>query len=181
MLASTRTVAIAVALACTALTPAMPAIPPHLVHVPELYARSGRDIVAAPEQDQAVARQYPTSSLRGALTDGLRMTILTARARYAVGEEVRVVHVVETAAGQEAYVMGPKPIYGEVVDGAGVTPGPETAEYPWVGVYDGAVLAGPAADYNFEVTTYRFDAPGLHRIEWRIGKRRSNTLVIDVR
>jgi hypothetical protein len=159
----------------------VPTIPPHLRHVPELYARSGGDIVRAPAQDQAVAQQYPTATVRGALVDGLRMTILTARSRYAVGEEVRVVHVVETAAGQEAYVMGPKPIYGEIVDGAAVTPDPETPDYPWVGVYDGAVLTGPAADYNFEVTAYRFDTPGPHRIEWRIGKLRSNTLVIDVR
>jgi hypothetical protein len=77
--------------------------------------------------------------------------------------------------------MGPKRPAGEYVDGKLVTGAPEIPEYPWVATYDGAVLPSPAIDYNFEVTSYRFDAPGTHVIEWRLGKIASNAISVRVR
>jgi hypothetical protein len=163
-----------------AATPAAPAIAP-LAHIPEIYERRGNDIVLAPDEDQAVAQRY-RSSAHGDVDGSLRMTLLTARTSYRVGETVRVLHAVEAIdASAEAWVMGPKPVFGEYVDGVDRTRPPEIAGYPWVGTYDGAVLHGPAGDFNFNITSYTFDTPGRHTIEWRLGALHSNTIVLDVR
>ncbi|MBK9034879.1 MAG: hypothetical protein IPL61_27050 [Myxococcales bacterium] len=160
-------------------TQATPAVSGAALKIRELYARQGDAIVEAPAEDQAVAQGYADAP-HGPTVDGLTMTILTARTRYAVGEPVRVVHVVEVAAGHESFVMGPKPAYGEYVDGALRTTAPEVPDYPWVGVYDGAVLPGPDADVNFEVTSYTFATPGPHTVEWRIGAHRSNAIALEI-
>jgi hypothetical protein len=190
----TAMVAAGVALACTPLprtsvapSPAVApspvaarAIPP-LAHIPEIYERRGNDIVLAPDEDQAVAQRYQ-SSPHGEVHGALRMTILTARTSYRLGETVRVLHAVEAVdASAEAWVMGPKPVFGEHVDGVDRGPRAEIPGYPWVGTYDGAVVRGPAGDFNFNITSYTFDRPGRHTIEWRLGEMRSNTLVVDVR
>jgi len=169
--------------------PAPPVLPPvvnptppaRTVHIPEIYIRRGNDIVLAPAEDQAVAQRY-FESQHGDVHGGLRMTLLTARTIYHVREPVRVLHVVEAVdASASAFVMGPKPVYGERLDGIDLALTPEMPDYPWVGVYDGAVVPGPAADVNFDVTTYTFAEPGRHVIEWKLGALRSNQLVIDVR
>ena len=167
----------AVAPASPAPAPAAPApIPDYLKRPPELSARAGASIVPAPPGDQAVAATYATSVARGPLHDGARITILTARTTYKVGEEVRVIHVLEAPdPGRELYVMGPKAIYNEYVDGVDRTGPPPAAQ-----VYDGAVLQSPGADFNYEVTTYRFTAPGPHRIQWRDGGRESNVIELQV-
>lgn len=163
--------------------PVAPSLPPprFMLPIAELYERRDDAIIRAPDIDQAVARGYPSSPARGEARDGLQMTILTARAEYRVGEEVRVIHIVEAARGHESYVMGPKEVFGEYIDDVLRTRDAVNPTYPWTEVYDGAVLPGPNVDTNFEVTRYRFDAPGRHRIAWRIGAMRSNVIEFTVR
>ncbi|HWO24086.1 MAG TPA: hypothetical protein VNO30_35330 [Kofleriaceae bacterium] len=158
-------------------TPAVPAvIPDYLKAPPQLFARSGESIVPAPPGDHAVAATYATSSARGPLHEGARITILTERAKYKVGEEIRVIHVLEAPEpGRDLYVMGPKAIYNEYVDGVLRTPPP-----PAPGSYDGRVVPSPGVDWNYEVTTYQFTAPGPHRIQWRDGGRESNVIELEV-
>jgi hypothetical protein len=157
-------------------------LPPHLAQFPGLYVRKGDQIVDAPPADVAVAKTYPRSKEKGPVVDGHRLTILAAKRRYRVGEEVRVIHVHEVvAAGDMVYVMGPKPIRGEMLDGKMATSMVLADGDPFVPeIYDGVTLQSPAVDYNWEITTYRFSAPGTHRIQWRLGKFDSNTLVIEV-
>ena len=155
----------------------------HLHDVPEVYVRVGDDIKPAPEADQKVARGYPTWPDKGPLTDGRRITIMTGRTTVAVNEPIRVVHVVETVKpDDELYIMGPKQVYGEYVDGklvsAALPPGDDPLIPP--GLYDGTVVASPAADYNYDITTHRLDAPGMHEIQWKLGPLASNVLRIDV-
>lgn len=168
--------------------PASGAVPAYLVRLEssgDLYARLDGGIVPAPEGDQTVLRGYPRWADKGAvaLPSGERLTILTAKKVYAVGEEVRVVHVHEaTKPGVELYVMGPKAIYGEYVDGKLASPA--AAAPP--GAYDGRVLQSPGADHNYEVSVHRLPA-GTHTIEWRFATLsgptvlRSNVLTIEVR
>jgi hypothetical protein len=156
--------------------PAPVVVPDYLKEPPQLFARSGASIVPAPAGDQAVAATYARSPVRGPLHDGARITILTERTKYKVGEEVRVIHVLEAPEpGRELYVMGPKPIYSEYVDGALRTPPP-----PAPAPYDGRVLPSPGVDFNYEVTTYRFTTPGPHRIQWRADGRESNVIELEV-
>lgn len=158
-------------------------IPPHLRNFPGLSIRVGDAIHDAPEPDQAVARGYPAWPDKGPLTNGRRITIMTAKVSYGVNDEVRIIHVVETLNPQdELYVMGPKPVRGEYVGGVLVTepvpPGSNPLEPE--GEYDGMVLSGPAVDYNYDITTYRFDAPGQHEIQWRLGELASNRLQMTI-
>ena len=129
----------------------------------DLYARKDGHIVDAPAADIAVLRGYPTWAAKGPLQpDGQRLTILTAKSTYAVGEEIRIVHVHEaTRAGVELFVMGPKAIYGEYVDDVLVGQASEPATS-----YDGAVTASPGADHNYEVSVHRLPA-GRHALQWR--------------
>ncbi len=158
-------------------------IPEHLRHWPGLFVREGERIVEAPGGDQAVARAYPRWPDKGALKEGRRITLLTGKTTFDVNEEIHVIHVHEVVLpGRLVYVMGPKPVYGEYVDGELVTPDPPPmSEDPFKpGVYDGRALPSPAVDYNYEITRYSFSEPGQHRIEWRIGGLRSNTLELEV-
>jgi hypothetical protein len=157
--------------------PAAPAVvPDYLKEPPQLFARSGTSIVPAPPGDHAVAATYARSPVRGPLHDGARITILTERTKYKVGEEVRVIHVLEAPEpGRTLYVMGPKPIYSEYVDGVERTPPP-----PGPQPYDGRVLQSPGVDWNYEVTTYTFTTPGPHRIQWRADGRESNVIELEV-
>lgn len=154
----------------------------HLEREPRLYIRVGDRLIKAPQQDQEVARSYPEWPDKGALVDGLRVTILTARQEYRVGEEVRVIHILEaTEPGHDVYIMGPKPVYGEYVnDSLATAPVPDVGD-PWVPqFYDGAVLQSPAVDYAYEITRYFFSDEGVGRIQWRLGILRSNTLTLKV-
>jgi hypothetical protein len=162
-------------------------LPSYLVRLAtngDLYAREGAKIVAAPAADIAVLRRYPEWKDKGALAStGERLTILAAKDVYAPNEEIRIVHVHEaTKPGVELYVMGPKEIFGEYVDGALVS---KAAAAP-PGPYDGAVVPSPGEDHNYEVSVHRL-AKGVHTIEWRFqtlsgnAPLRSNVLTIDVR
>jgi hypothetical protein len=167
--------------------PPMP-LPEHVARITntEIYVRvttdAGPDLVVAPPEDLAVVRAYPTGRVRGPLdAKGTRVTILTAKKTYRVGEEIRVVHVAEfNAKGDEVFVMGPKPVTGEYLDDELVSEaipswGPFT-----MGVYDGAVVKSPWVDTNYEITTYRIAQRGLHRLQWRAGTVLSNVLCVRV-
>jgi hypothetical protein len=162
----------------------MSQIPAHLRHFPGLYVRSGNDIVPAPDEDVAVAKGYPDFPDKGPWRDGRRITIMSAQTSVQIGDPVRVVHVAETTRpGDELYLMGPKPVLGEHVDGQLRTqPAPvnrDPLEPP--GLFDGRTQKAPAVDYNRDITEYRFDTAGRHTIVWKPGDMHSNELVIDVR
>jgi hypothetical protein len=164
---------------------ALPAYLERLAKDGDLYARDGGAIVSAPADDVAVLRGYPRWKDKGAVTGPAaeRLTILTAKTSYAANEEVRVIHVHEvTKPGGELYVMGPKEIFGEYVDGvltSKATVAPSES-------YDGAVLPSPGVDTNYEVSVHRL-SPGVHEIQWRSATLsgptllRSNVLRIVVR
>ncbi len=127
--------------------------------------------------DSQLVDHYDEWPDKGEVKDGRRLTIMTARGRYAVGEEVRVLHVVEaTEPGVELYLMGPKEVFGEVVDGHVAHPLPEGVD-PFAPLeYDGRVSTGPGIDSNYDVTTYTFDTPGEHQIVWQVAGWTSNVL-----
>lgn len=155
--------------------PLVGALPKHLEHWGGLFLRVGDDVHFAPPEDVEVAKRYPRFPSKGKLTAGQRCTILTAKTRCRVGEPVRVIHVHEvTEPGQWVYVMGPKPIYREFVDGRQITP-----DAPRIRFIMGLVVDSPTADYNYDITEYRFARPGRYYIQWRNGCP-SNVLVIEV-
>jgi hypothetical protein len=145
--------------------------------------REGDKLVEASDEDISVAQSYPTYENKGPIIDGKRLTLLTKKKTYQVDEEVRVIHVVEvTEPGHLVYIMGPKPIYGEYVDGRLVTSPLPKGEDPLIPrMYSGAVLPSPAVDYNYEIATYTFSEPGTHRIYWKLDSLRSNILTIEIR
>jgi hypothetical protein len=82
-----------------------------------MFARGGR-LVEAPAHDVAAAGRYADWADKGPIANGVRLTVMSARDAYRAGEPVHVIHVVEfTEPGVTIYAMGPKPIYGEWVDG----------------------------------------------------------------
>ena len=148
-----------------------------------LYLRvDGGDLPTAPQADLDVLHGYPTGSVRGPLVGGVRITLLTRSRIVGIGEEVRVIHVLEIERpGETLYVMGPKPVTGEWVDDRlASAPVPSWGAFT-MGVYDGMVRPSPGVDDNFEITTYRFRTRGPHRIQWRAGSVDSNVLCIEVR
>jgi hypothetical protein len=160
-------------------------LPPHLANFPGLYIRVGDEIRDASAADQAVARSYPNWPDKGTVLQGRRLTILTARQRIRPNEELRVIHVAEaTDPSGVLYAMGPKTVLGEYLDGELVTEpalqGTDLDPLRPPGLYDGAILVGPAVDYGYDISTYRFPETGLHRIIWRLGEFVSNELRISV-
>jgi hypothetical protein len=157
----------------------------------QVFIRQGDRIVDAPESDQKVAGAYTDYKDKGEVNNGKRITILTAKTEYEVGEEIRVIHVLEIInAGAILHIMGPKTVDEEYVDGTLADPkGPDENGY------DGRVMKSPGVDCNYEVTTYRFTEPGTHTIQWRGGGElvshrygrngslglKSNTLTIRVK
>jgi hypothetical protein len=151
-------------------------------HWPGMSVRKEGKLVEASLDDQAVAREYPHWPDKGQVSQGIRLTVMTKKRTYLTGEEIRVIHVFEAVDNSvEAYVMGPKPIYGEYIDGKLVTHPAPDSELPWVPtVYDGAVIPGPAIDYNFNITSYKFSKPGKHQLYWQLDGIKSNVLEITV-
>ncbi len=148
---------------------------------PQLFIQQGDRIEEAPDADHAVARRYPSYENKGPVADGMRVTLLSEKLVYHVNEPVRVIHVFEaTEPGIDIHIMGPKIAYEEFVDGVLRTMKPPMAEYPWVGVYDGAVLPSPNVDYNYEISSYTFGEAGEHTIQWKPGELESNVLVIKI-
>lgn len=147
-----------------------------------MSVRDSDRLVEAPAADEAVVKGYAAWPAKGAEVDHVRLTVMTAKTDYKVGESIRVLHVLDVSvAGRGVYIMGPKRPAGEHVDGALATGKPEIADYPWVGMYDGVVLPSPAIDYNYEITSYRFATPGTHTIQWRLGAVASNVITVHVR
>jgi hypothetical protein len=135
--------------------------------------------VLAPDE---VARVYEGWDERGPESGGRRITLMALRTSVAVGESVEVLHVYEVLSGERSlFVMGPKPVYGERLDGRPATPAePPEGDDPFApGLYDGRVLPGPGVDGNFEVTHYTFSAPGRHEVTWEVAGLRSNSLALE--
>lgn len=146
-------------------------------------AARGGFIIDAPQADQAIIRDYPFWIDKGPIAGGTRLT-QPRRAVVTVGELVRVAHIVEEcAAGRTLYPVGPKPIRDEFIDGALVTASTAArGDFPWLpDVYDGEAAPSPGIDDNFEITEYRFELAGDHRIQWCPGGYRSNVLGLTVR
>lgn len=120
---------------------------------------------------------------KGPLVDGRRLTVLADATQLQPGETLRVAHVYEvTQPGGELYVMGPKPVYGESLDGRPATPVAPDGDDPLApGEYDGRVIPSPGVDDNFEITSYTFRRPGRHELTWRVNDLVSNTLTVEVR
>jgi hypothetical protein len=128
-----------------------------------------------------IERVYAGWTERGPERDGRRLTLMALRTSLQVGESVEVLHVYEVlSGGHRLYVMGPKPVYGERLDGHAVTPAtPPPGDDPFApGVYDGRVLPGPGIDCNFDSTRYAFSSPGSHEVVWESGGLRSNALAL---
>ncbi len=98
------------------------------------------------------ARLYEGWQDKGPVAGGQRLTLLAPRVAGRVGEPVEVLHVYEiTEPGRELHVMGPKPVFGETLDGAPASaPPPDDDDPLHPGLYDGRVLASPGIDANFE-------------------------------
>jgi hypothetical protein len=157
-------------------------VPDYLSWWPGLFVRSGEEIVDAPEADQQIARGYPFQEDKGEVMDGRRMTIMAAPGPYHAGDEIRIIHVVEAPEpGWLVYVMGPKQVFGECIDGILVTDPVPGWEDPFVPeCYDGAVLESPAVDYNYDITSHVLSEPGIHEIRWIMDGWGSNVLLIEV-
>jgi hypothetical protein len=148
-----------------------------------LFVLKSDIIVEASEDEIRVASGYASWADKGKIIDGRRLTIMTSKTKYKINEEVRVVHVVEfTEPGHNVYIMGPKEVYGEYVDGRLSGKDVLSDRDPFVpeGDYDGRVLNSPAADYNYYITSYTFNTRGIHSIYWKLGKWKSNVLKIMI-
>jgi hypothetical protein len=122
-------------------------------------------VLNAPAELRDLARTYPAFNGKGPITAGRRITLMTPSLTYAVGDSVRVLHVLEVLdTSSSLYPMGPKPIYEEYVDGRNVS-----SPRPNGGSYDGIFLRGPGVDFNYAMTSYVFRTPGVHTVEWRGG------------
>lgn len=135
----------------------------------------------APAGDTAGA--YASWPDKGPAHEGYRLTLLTARTQVAPGEQLHVVHVVESLdADAPLHVVGPKAVRGELVDGTPTTAAVAEDEHPLrPQPYNGRVRPGPGVDTAWEVTTYAFETPGRHTVQWAPGAFRSNVLVVEVR
>ena len=139
-------------------------IPEYLIGKPhELYLRENGKIIEAPLEDLLVAQSYASFQNKGPIINGCRATILTKKNEYVVGEEIRVIHILEVVEPNKTiYVMGPKEIYNEFINGELVT-----KKKPRIIDCNGRVDESPGVDFNYEITTYSFDTPGIHTIFWR--------------
>ncbi len=157
-------------------------VPKWLQHFPGLYVRNGDEIVEAPKEDIALAKTYPTWKDKGALVDGHRITIMTRTTTLKIGEEARVIHVHEIPVeGETLFPMGPKPVRGELLDGKLGSAVSLSDPNPFVpDLYDGVTMPSPGADYSWDITRYKFVAPGKHTVQWKPGKYASNILVLTV-
>jgi hypothetical protein len=148
----------------------------------KLFVRDGDRIVPAGAEDEEVARRYPIFPDKGPILGGYRITILTRDVTFHAGDLIRIIHVCEAVTTDtRLYVMGPKPVYGEYVDGILSTAAlPVGEDFQAPSSYDGRTVNGPAVDFNYEITQYRFNEPGLHLVQWRPGVLISNELKIQV-
>src|SRR3989338_10559605 len=71
-------------------------LPEHLKVWRGLYERKGDIIEDASPEDVEVAKAYPFFADKGEWQDAVRITIITAKTSYRTGEEIRIIHVVES-------------------------------------------------------------------------------------
>lgn len=147
-----------------------------------LFIREGDRILPATAEDEEVARSYPIFPDKGAVVGGYRLTILTRSFTIHTGDPIHIIHVCEAVLPDSLlYVMGPKPVHDEYVNGTLSTTALPPGEHPPApSSYDGRTVDGPAVDYNYEITQYRFERPGTYLIQWRPGILVSNTLRLQV-
>lgn len=147
------------------------------------YIRKDSQNIEALPEDIDLEKIYSDWPDKGPVIDGRRITIMAIKPAYRVNEEVRIIHVLEALSpGSEIYLMGPKAVVGEYVDGQlqGEDVSVDESDPFEPEEYDGRVQEGPATDLNFEVTVYTFTRPGLYQISWQPGKWKSNILEIEV-
>jgi hypothetical protein len=139
-------------------------------------------LVPAPAELRDLLRSYPQTRARGPLLGGRRLTLLATKRAVAIDEGVDILHVVEVESeGVELYIMGPKEVVGMYVDGHLVGE-PAPPGYRFVSdEYNGRVLSSPGVDTNWEISRYKLQQVGRHRVQWRAGGFASNVLCIDVR
>ena len=149
----------------------------------ELYIRQGEDIVMAPETDMAVARGYQQWIDKGEPLEGRRITIMAERKTYQTGEEIHIIHAMEASGqGMDVYVMGPKEITDEYLDGKLTGTVLPAGHHPFIPLeYNGIVVKSPWVDFNYDITIYSFDEPGRYKILWQPSKWKSNVLEIIVK
>lgn len=129
-----------------------------------LLERKGDEIVDAPARDLALARTYRAFKNKGEIVNGMRMTIMTRKNRYKVGEPVRVIHVLESVKkGIEMDMMGPAPVCHDYVDEKII----ENEQCYGSHSASGTFKEVPVANFNFDISTYRFKEPGTHTIRWK--------------
>lgn len=147
-----------------------------------LYTRQGDQIVDAPAADLAVARSYADFPDKGPVVEGRRLTLLCAKQTCRPGEEIRIIHVVETVAdGLSTYLMGPKQVYNEYCDGRLISEPLPADEDPFLpNTLNGRVQTGTALDFNYEISVYALQTLGTHTFDWRLGNGKSNVLTITV-
>ena len=150
--------------------------------VDELYIRNGDDIVPAPELDLIVARGYADWAFKGEVIEGRSITIMAADKVYKTGEKIHIIHVMEAVTpGIKVFVMGPKEIFDEYLDGKLQGSSLPETEHPFNPLeYDGQVVNSPWIDFNYDISIYSFDEPGRYMLIWQPGKWKSNTLEILV-
>ena len=161
------------------------AVPQHLRGKPDkLFHRVNNKLVEAPPELTQLAQTYPFFGSKGKTVKGRRITIMAEKTRYKLGETVRIIHVLEAVEqGVELYVMGPKPVFDELLDGQNLNPLPKKTD-----VYDGKVVKGPAVDFNYDITHLTFTQPGKHTIQWQGGGHtsegplglKSNVLTVEI-
>ena len=150
----------------------------------DLFILRGDYVAKASEEQSRVVKRYASWDEKGEVIDGRRLTIMTSKTKYRINEEVKVIHIVEfTEPGHDVYIMGPKEVYGEYIDGRLSRKDVSSDRLdPFVpeGDYDGRVLNSPAVDYNYYITAYTFNKRGIHSIYWKLGKWKSNILKIMI-
>lgn len=110
-------------------------------------------------------RWYSSYKPKGPIKAGIRVTIMTERTNYKVGESVVVIHVLEAIKpGISVDGANHKPVYGEFIDGKLVS---EKRPEPRVRRIVGIVRTSPTTDYDYGITTYTFEKPGTHTIQWK--------------
>lgn len=146
------------------------------------FVRVGDPTPASSSEYHEILSEYESFGGKGPPSRGYRLTILPRSLSIRIDEVVTIVHICESLLEVASlYVMGPKPVFGEYVDDVLATEAPPPSEDPLIpSSYDGRVLPGPGIDTNYDVTEYRFTAPGRHSVQWRLGPHVSNTLWFTV-
>jgi hypothetical protein len=119
---------------------------------------------------------------KGEVFAGRRLSINTPSESVGIGEEIHVIHVLETvAADLPTYVKGTKLVYGECINGKLVSNELPEGENPFAPhEYADQALNGPCTDFNFHNTTYSFEEAGTYEIVWTQGELQSNVLRVVV-